>query len=175
MTLVNLRGLVALLGGTGQLRRGTIEATYWDARGPHVQVAGEGITFPRTFTIEIIDGIPVEPIELTPTDGRHGVSWVVKDDIVGHRLERFTEIPNVPEVDFGDLVDVDPRTFQPSASAVAAWVAAIAEVAAIRNDVLARTLTATPDPNDPGVLILTFPTFMAHPDGSSVLIPIEET
>lgn len=49
------------------------------------------------------------------------------------------------------------------------------EAEAARQDVRARTLTATPDPDRPDVLILTFPSYMLHADGSSLLLPMEAT
>lgn len=47
------------------------------------------------------------------------------------------------------------------------------EVVAARQDIQSRTMTATPDASDPGVLVLTFPSYMLHTDGTSVLLPLE--
>lgn len=174
MTIINLRGLVTLLGGSAPLTAGVVRATYWDANGPHINVAGEEVTFPRTFEVPILAGIPLDTIELQPTDGRYGVAWQVVDEVLGHRLDRFTAIPDVDEVAFGELVDVDPKTLQPTTTAVAAWTAAIAEITAMRDEIRARSFAATPDPEDPGVLLIDYPSTMAHPDGSSIVIPISE-
>lgn len=47
------------------------------------------------------------------------------------------------------------------------------ETLAARDEVGSRTLTATVDPDNPALLILNFPGYMLHADGSSVLIPLE--
>lgn len=61
-----------------------------------------------------------------------------------------------------------------AAASESAAATSAAEVAAIRDDVKARSLTATIDPNNTDLLVLSFPDFMLAPDGTSVLIPVEE-
>ena len=58
-----------------------------------------------------------------------------------------------------------------SGTELAAWEAVVAEVVAIRDDVVSRTLTATTDPDNPDLLVVSFPDFMLASDGTSVLIP----
>ena len=81
----------------------------------------------------------------------------------------FTLAPD-QEVDLATLIPVPSNP----GTELAAWEAVVAEAKAIRDDVKARSLTATIDPDNPDLLVLSFPDFMLASDGTSVLIPVEE-
>lgn len=163
----------------------------------HTTVEGERITFSPKVELELVDGVAVVPPDLQPTDGSFG--WSVKVSILTGRYSKVW-LKGVPTstgvVAFGDLPNLEPATLQPTEDVVAAWDTVRAETFQARNDtqdlrdetqtlrdqaweavteVESRTLTATPDPADPAVLILTFPSFMLDPDGSSILLPLEAT
>lgn len=129
MTTIELTALETILGGYGPVDSGTVSATYWAGIEPYLSVVGDEVRFPSEIKVQVIDGATV-PLDMAPTRGVCCVRWVVRDHRSGHRLTRYTTIPDVPAVDFGDLIDVDPATFAPSAEGLAAWLAAIAEVQA---------------------------------------------
>jgi hypothetical protein len=170
MTVVTLNGLETMLGAPGPMKRGKVQVDYWAGARAVTRVDGADVTFPSQITVAIADGSLVEVLDLPATGGVCCVRIVVSSG--GKQLIRFVEIPASGPVDFGDLVDVDPATFIPTGEVVAAWEAAIAEVAGIRDEVAANSLTATPDPENPDLLILTFPAYMEHDDGTSIILPI---
>ncbi|WP_193751271.1 hypothetical protein [Microbacterium testaceum] len=149
------------------------------------------------MSIVLRDGVPDTVPDLEPTDGSFG--WSVKVSILSGRYSREW-LKGVPTstgvVAFGDLPNLARATLQPTEDVVAAWTTVREETFQARDDtqglrdetqtlrdeaweavaeVESRTLTATPDPDDPTVLILTFPSFMLDPDGSSILLPLEAT
>lgn len=169
MTTIELTVLETILGGYGPVDSGTVSATYWAGNEPYLSVVGDEVRFPSEIKVQVIDGATV-PLDMVPTRGVCCVRWVVRDHRSGHRLTRYTTIPDVPAVDFGDLIDVDPATFAPSAEGLAAWLAAIAEVQALVDQVTANTVTATIDPADDDVLLITFPSFQTDPDDGLILV-----
>lgn len=134
MTLVNLTGLETMLGGPGVLQSGEASATYWAGNAPFVQVAGAEVIFPTQIRSRITDGAPVDVLDMVPTRGVSCVRWLIRSFTSGAFLERFTEIPDVPSVEFGALARVDPATFAPADQTptlaetihqqIAEWVAA---------------------------------------------------
>lgn len=113
MTSINLRGLETLLGAPGPISRGLVEATYWAGNAPVTVVTGADVVFPPPIRVDIVDGVPVESLDLVPTGGVCCVRWLVRSFNGGPRVIRFTSVPDDGPVDFGDLPIVDPATFLP--------------------------------------------------------------
>lgn len=139
-TIVNLSALEAILGGYGPVDSGFVSAQYWAGGRAYVSVVGDEVRLPSEIRVAIVDGETV-PLTLEPTDGKCCARWEVRDIRTRHRLIRYTDIPDVAEIDFGDLTDVDPSTFEPSAAGQAAWDAAVAAAqAAVSGAVTARDI-----------------------------------
>lgn len=67
-------------------------------------------------------------IELAPTDGSFCYRWRIETDL-GRPLTVYTSVPaSVEPVNFGDLHQVDPKTFAPTAEVIQAWTAVLVEV-----------------------------------------------
>jgi hypothetical protein len=115
MTVVILTALETLLEQAGPIVRGEIVATYWAGRRSFVQVSGEDVIFPAPIRVTIVDGFPVEPLDMVPTAGACCVRWDIRSagDGGGLAKPRYTSIPDAGPVDFGDLPQVDPNTFTP--------------------------------------------------------------
>lgn len=126
MTLVHVDPLQTIFGGLGPVRA-RIQATYWAGRGPFHEVVGDDVRFSVTLR-EDVEGPVV--LDMAPTRGVCCVRWSITNLVGGQIVSRFTEIPDVPNVDFGDLIVVDPSTFQPSPDGQAAWDAAVAAASA---------------------------------------------
>lgn len=107
MTIVRLTALERMLGVAGRLTSARVSVEYWAGAGPYLAVDGPTVTFPAPITVPIVDGAPVVPLDLEPWGC---VRWRITGN--GYRLVRYTAIPETGPVDFGDLVDVDPATFE---------------------------------------------------------------
>lgn len=137
MTLVVIDLQQTIFGGFGPVSSGLVEATYWAGNRAYQEVAGAEVRFPKTLRM-VTTGEPVT-LDMVPTLGVSCVRWTVQNRTGGQSLTRFTEIPDVGTIDFGDLIDVDPATFQPSEEGQAAWDAAVAAAqAAVSGAVAAR-------------------------------------
>lgn len=126
MTTVNLKVLETILGGFGPVPKGYVSAYYWAGVTPYTAVSGDEVRLPTEIRVDASEGDLA--LDMVPTGGVCCVKWYVRNHTTGAALSRYTEIPDVASIDFGDLVDVDPRTFQPSDAGQAAWDAAIAEM-----------------------------------------------
>lgn len=131
MTVVNLRGLHTALG-VPAVTSGVVMVDYWAGSGPVARVDGADVVFPALITAAIVDGDP-GTLDLVPTRGVCCVKWTVQSDRSTVSVVRFTEIPETGPVAFGALQQVDPATFVPTEDVVAAWEAAIDDVAALRD------------------------------------------
>lgn len=169
MTLVNISLLETILGGFGPVTSGKIRVTYWAGSAPYLGVVDEEVRFPSTITVDAAGGHA--SVDLVPTGGVCCVRWEITD-ARNRMLIRHTTIPDVPVVAFGDLVDVDPLTFEPSDAGRAAWEATLAEVQTLAGQVAANTITATISPDDPRLLRISYPAF-ASPRPGVVRIPLE--
>lgn len=141
MTTINIitkkTGFIApVLLGSSRL---TIQAR--NALGPFIQMDGSVVVFPELLQVEMLNGVPVHPVIIPPTDGTF-FYHVTVDNYSGALLERDVAVPNQASVDFEDLIDVDPQTFEPTESNTAAWLAAIASVQAVLTDVDALAVQA---------------------------------
>lgn len=113
MTIINITSLSTLLGGATPIDEGAHVIDYWAGDDPYIRVDGDEVIFPEQITVRVVDGEPVEPIELEPTGGECCVRWIVRSYGRSPDLVRFVAIPNVPEIDFEQLADVDPASFVP--------------------------------------------------------------
>lgn len=128
MTVVNLALLETVLGGYEPVASGLVEVTYWAGDAPYRGLAGAEVRFATTIKVRS-GGEPVT-MDLEPTRGLCCVRWEVQNLRTGAKVTRYTTIPDVPEIPFGKLEEVDKDTFEPSAEAQAAWEATLAEVQA---------------------------------------------
>lgn len=129
MTKINLHALIDALGGAEAIPHALVTVSYRDSRGPAQRGSGATVIFPAAITVAIADGEPVEELVVEPT----GPANFARIKLEGAGLSSITRnvaIPDEPEVDFYDLVDVDPSTYEPIESSLPAWDAAVAAVAA---------------------------------------------
>ena len=109
------------------------DATF-TATATRARAVGDGVVANKTITVSVVQGVPSEPILLDHS----GVDWCWRLRVVfpsiGVRIDRTVAVPDVPSVEWADLVDVDPATLLPAESAVPAWTAAVGQVAAILAD-----------------------------------------
>lgn len=109
------------------------DATF-TATASRARAVGDGVVANKTITVSVVQGVPSEPILLDHS----GVDWCWRLRVVfpsiGVRIDRTVAVPDVPSVEWADLVDVDPATLLPSESAVPAWTAAVGQVAAALAD-----------------------------------------
>jgi hypothetical protein len=78
------------------------------------------VVLPKSFTVPLVAG--VADVTLEPTTA----AWVWRvDEMLAGTASRtiHTAVPDVPEVDYPDLVTVDPATLEPTAEPEPAWVA----------------------------------------------------
>ena len=98
------------------------------------RASGAVVVANGTVTVRIVAGVPTEDVDLVPS----GVDWAYKATLsvssIGRRIDRTVAVPDVPSVEWADLVDVDPATLLPAESAVPAWTAAVGQVAAVLAD-----------------------------------------
>lgn len=159
----------------------TLSVQAWAGSKPFTEVAGEKVIVSPPQQVIFQDGTPSREIVLEPTLGAFCYRLTLKRSGTV-LIDWYVEVPDVDEVAFGDLQQVDPATFEPVENVLAGWETTRVEVLGARDETVAaaadirdRTMTATVDPDDPDVLILTFPAYMLHPDGTSILIPVEVT
>lgn len=109
------------------------DATF-TATATRARAVGDGVVANKTITVPVVQGVPSEPILLDQS----GVDWCWRLRVVfpsiGVRIDRTVAVPDVPSVEWADLVDVDPATLLPAESAVPAWTAAVGQVSAILAD-----------------------------------------
>lgn len=94
-----------------------------------------------------------------------GVYWFVEDVNGGESAYRI--VPDGGPVNYSDLAAVDPATLASTAVPDAAWWAALEQAQ--------LGVHAVPDPDDPDVLILSYPSNQADPaDPSIIIVPVYE-
>lgn len=190
MTRVDVSAVAREFGDAPVDAVATVRVQGWAGAGPAASVDGAAVVFSPRNEVIVQGGVPGQAIDLPPTDGTFCYRWDVSMRSGSLKLPtRYTLVPESGHVVFGELVQVSPEDFQPTPDVVAAWEAAIGEVTGLRDETAAlrgetvaaadsirdRTLTATVDPDDPDALILTFPVFMVHEDGTSITVPLEVT
>ena len=121
---------------------------------------GQDIILPAGFDVDLVDG---EAIVATGPDW----CWTVYEPTIRGIIRSFL-VPDVPDdevLEYSSLPDVDPTTLEPSAEPEAAWWAAL--------EAGAYGVAATPDPDDPHVLLVRYPVWRAWPgDPHSIAIPV---
>lgn len=111
MTLLNLTGLETALEQPTPIT-GQVTVEYVAGRRGYVEIDGERLILPKTITVAIVNGVPVEPLELVATRGVCAARITVSA-VSGAYKRRDVAIPDQPTVDYGDLVDVDAMSFAP--------------------------------------------------------------
>ena len=133
-----------------------------DADGARLHLeAPDRLLLPASFTVRLVAGEAVLHLAAT------GVGWCWQ--IIERTPRGKTRYVPVPDsaatLDYADLVDVDPLTLAPTAGPEAAWWAAL--------EAGAYGVAATPDPDDPHVLLVRYPVWRAWPgDPHSIAIPV---
>lgn len=131
MTIITLHGLSAALGIPAPLIRGTIAATRWASQGAPVLVSGADVVFPATVRVQLVDGEPAETLDLPPSTAEFCYKLTVSSLAGGTLGPWFVAVPEGGPVDIGDLVRVDPATFEPLPVEVsAAWDEALGQAQA---------------------------------------------
>lgn len=114
-----------------------VTLTRWAGDRPVTVTDAESVTFPQQIDVPVTGG----SVDVAPTDGRWCIRWTV--EVPGAApLRRFTSVPTLGPVSFGDLTDVDPATFLPSTDTVTAWAADVADAVATLNVGRAAVLDA---------------------------------
>lgn len=127
MTLIRLRGLRDAIPAP-ELTRVTATVQRWAGHAPAAVFDGADLILPTGVQIDV----NAETINLPPTDGRYCIRWTITAPIPGVApIVRHTSVPAAASVDFDDLADVDPYTFQPTVDVVAAWEGVLASVRAV--------------------------------------------
>ena len=125
-TRILLDAFIDGLGADVPVGRASLTATFSRPR-----TTGSHVVHPVDVTVLIVDGVLAEPFLLVPT----GLDWYCTLRLrflqLGRSIVRTVAIPDVADVAWGDLIDIDPATMQPSPEGVAAWAATLAEVAAL--------------------------------------------
>lgn len=129
------------------------------------------VTAPVTIALDR-DGTATRDFD--PTAAGEGVQLTVK--VNGFPPGPYiVAIPDQASIAFTELLKehlLDPDTLDKDLDALAAWDATLAQVQALADQVHANTVTARADPDDPGVLDLTFPTDASADDGTAVILTI---
>ena len=124
-------------------------------------VDGNIITLPLPMSTALVDGEATLPLAPTGPDW----CWQITEPTTAG-LVRYVAVPDSSGVlEYSALPDVDPATLDPAAEPEAAWWAAL--------EAGAYGVAATPDPDDPHVLLVRYPVWRAWPgDPHSIAIPV---
>jgi len=175
MPVLDVAATLRALGGDEPLPTGVMQVRYLTAPTVlAVTVEGAEARFSPVIEINITDGSPIVTVDVPATDERC-YAVVTIDPTSGRTAGRYTSGPVAIPADaetLADLIPVDPATYQPSTDAVAAWTLIRDEVVGIRDEIESLAVTVAPDPDNPDLLILTYPAFMLAPDGTSIVLPI---
>lgn len=124
---------------------------------------GQDIILPAGFDVDLVDGEAIVELDATGPDW----CWTAYEPTIRGIIRSFL-VPDVPDdevLEYSSLPDVDPATLEPSAEPEAAWWAAL--------EAGAYSVAATPDPDDPHVLLVRYPVWRAWPgDPHSIAIPV---
>lgn len=155
MTVLNVTAALTALGGSTPVTSGRVTVEYLRGKdgAPATRVGGAMVTLPVPVVVEIVDGSPVAPVDVPPTDGTcYARVWV---ECRVPRDAGFLELPAVAipaagPVDIAALVAVDPASFEPVTTVVTAWELAVGEVAGLRDVVTEKTAQAVAAASDAG-------------------------
>ena len=124
--------------------------------------AGVGIILPAGFDVDLVDGEAIVELAATGPDW----CWTAYEPTLRGAI-RSILVPEAGDevLEYSSLPDVDPLTLDPTAEPEAAWWAAL--------EAGAYGVAATPDPDDPHVLLVRYPVWRAWPgDAHSIAIPV---
>ena len=94
-------------------------------------VSGADVVFPATVRVQLVDGEPAETLDLPPSTAEFCYKLTVSSLAGGTLGPWFVAVPEGGPVDIGDLVRVDPATFEPLPVEVsAAWDEALGQAQA---------------------------------------------
>lgn len=114
MTLVSIEVKVPEIAGLGPASG----ALRWTPTKRHL--AGDSVVMPKGFTAELVNGEAA--IEVEPSTAEW--AWRVDEAIPGTQSQsRFVAVPDLAQVDYTTLIQVDPATLVPSAEPEPAWYA----------------------------------------------------
>lgn len=155
MTVVNVTAALTALGGSVPVASGRITVEYLRGKDgePAARAVGAAVTLPAPIVIAIVDGSPVEPVDVPPTDGTcYARIWV---ECRAPRDAGFLELPAVAipatgPVDLTALQAVDPASFEPVTTVVTAWQLAVDQVSAMQADVTVKSAQAVQAAADAG-------------------------
>jgi hypothetical protein len=126
MTRVDLSAVAREFGDVPVDAVATVRVQGWAGARPAATVDGAAVVFSPRNEVIVQGGTPGQAIDLVPTDGTFCYRWDVSMRSGSLKLPtRYTLVPTSGPVAFGDLVDVDPESFEPTEDAVTAWEAAI--------------------------------------------------
>ncbi|UVK58422.1 hypothetical protein SEA_GLOBIWARMING_29 [Arthrobacter phage GlobiWarming] len=119
---------------------------YWKPTARRVAPAADGqpaaIVLPAAFPVALVDGAAT--VEVEPSGDTW--AWTVVESLAGlPSKRRYLAVPDAASVDYADLPEIDPTTFDPAPSPVPAWLEPLNEV---------RAGTVTPDPDHPGFYLI---------------------
>lgn len=135
MPVLDVTAAVRALAGGGVLRSGAVRVQYWSA--PHVAAVtldGALVTFSPVIEVAITDGTPAAILDVPATDGRCYATVIIESLTGGGRYTSGPVAIPTTATTLEDLIRVDPKTFLPTGETVAAWLVAIAEVTALRDE-----------------------------------------
>ena len=126
MTQIDLTSFVTTIGIPGEIPHEVFAIfTPWAGAGPVQRLTGASFVVPDAVRVRLVDGVPEEPIIVTPNNGEYCWRATVTSNDPDFKVTRYVTVQDVPIVEFEDLIDVNPQTFKPSPSAVTGWRAAI--------------------------------------------------
>lgn len=142
MTVINLTTLASGLGAPAATDA-WVQCTPWSGSRPAVRVSGEQVIVSDTASVRVTLGVPQEALDLEANDSTWCWKILTYTTSPSARLTRYVNVPASGPVDFEDLVDVDPATFEPTDDNLAAWEA------------IAASQVETGEVDEDGHLILT--------------------
>lgn len=166
MAIVNLTTLQDILGGTEPVNA-TVTAYVCKGGSRVVRIDGDEVVFPAPVVVEVVNGVPVQPLELLVLPAE--VYWkilIATDNKIP--LRRNVVLPgNVGPYDFEELIDVDPGTAlpDPGTSAAAAYAALVESYAVRAEDAAERAEEAASNQG----LIVPLPGFLTYVQGREAL------
>lgn len=141
MTLVHFDLTTPTADGSLMPAKGVIRFTPTSRR-----VVDDITVLPVPFQVPLVLGMA--DVELEPTS----LAWVwqIDEHISGSRARTiYATVPDVLEVDYTDLVPIDPDTLTPLPSPDPAWLAPFTEL-----ETRLDAGTVTPDPDNPGFYLI---------------------
>lgn len=92
-----------------------------------VRVVDDALVMPESFGVTL-PSAPVT-IQVAPTSSPTWV-WRVRYTVNSEKFDRYLLVPDLPSVEFADLVEIDPVTLLPTSEPEAAWWIALGNVSA---------------------------------------------